>query len=163
MGHPDEAISILRDMIPAARRGFGPNHDFTIRLDWRLGEALVKNSYRDRPEGLAVLRDASQRAQRILGPAHPVSRHIEEDLQNARELPRFSPGTRVECKYEGRFCKGTVVGNYYREPDFEPDYFAPYQVQLDDADGGDLIWMPDDDDEYVRAAASESSDGPVDA
>ena len=47
------------------------------------------------------------------------------------------------------------MGNYYREPDFEPDYFAPYQVQLDDADGGDLIWMPQDDDEYVRAATSD--------
>jgi len=72
--------------------------------------------------------------------------------EDARELPRFPPGFRVECLYEGRFCKGTVVGNYYREPDFEPDYFAPYQVQLDDADGGDLIWMPEDDDESVRAA-----------
>ena len=79
----------------------------------------------------------------------------ERSLQDARELPRFPPGFRVECLYEGRFCKGTVVGNYYREPDFEPDYFAPYQVQLDDADGGDLIWMPQDDDEYVRAVASE--------
>ena len=78
---------------------------------------------------------------------------LEEDLQIARELPRFPPGTRVECKYEGRFCKGTVVGNYYREPDFEPDYFAPYQVQLDDADGGDLIYINYDHDESIRAAA----------
>ena len=64
----------------------------------------------------------------------------------------------VASEYEGRFCKGTVVGNHYHECSFEPDFFAPYQVQLDDDEGGDLIFMPEDDDEYVRAAASESSD-----
>ena len=83
---------------------------------------------------------------------HPVSRHIEEDLRDARELPRFPPGTRVECKYDGKFLKGTVVGNHYREPHFEPGYWAPYQIQLDDDEPGDMIYINYDRDESIRAA-----------
>ena len=123
-----------------------------LRLNWRFGEALVKNSYHDRPEGLAVLRDTIERSHRVLGPAHPVTCWVEESLEEALALPRFPPGTRVECNYQGRFCKGIVVCNHYREDDFEPGFFAPYQVQLDDDEGGDLIYARSDRDGQIRIA-----------
>ena len=66
--------------------------------------------------------------------------------------PRYGPGTPVECLLDGEFCRGIVVGNHYREPDFEPGYYAPYQIQLDDDEPGDMIFINYDSDETIRVA-----------
>ena len=44
---------------------------------------------------------------------------------------------------------GTIVGHHYREPSWTPCRRAPYQVRLD-AEGGPLIYVPQDIDECVR-------------
>ena len=69
---------------------------------------------------------------------------------------------------EGTFLKGTVVNHHYREPHWESGLFAPYQVKLDKGSHGvvpendvGLIYASEDNDSFIRAAASESNDEPV--
>lgn len=67
---------------------------------------------------------------------------------------RFDVGYRVECNC-GDWKAGTIVKCWYREQSWEPNSWAPYQVQLDD---GQLIFAPIDDDNVVRAAGPDSAD-----
>ena len=75
---------------------------------------------------------------------------IQRRIISRRFAPssRASPvGTRVECKYQGRcYQKGRSWRNALPfEPDFEPDYFAPYRV--------DKVGLVSSDDEgliYAR-------------
>lgn len=70
---------------------------------------------------------------------------------------RFEVGARVECRQDppGRWDGGTVVGRYYREPEWPPGEFAPYQVQLDD---GPLIYAPVDSDDCIRPESASPTD-----
>ena len=78
---------------------------------------------------------------------------------------RFDVGARVECN-RGAWYHGTVVAHYYREVEWPPGQLAPYQVQLDD---GTLIYVPADEDGYIRvesgssdAALADESDAKLD-
>lgn len=79
---------------------------------------------------------------------------------------RFDVGAKVECNV-GTFVRGTVIALHYREPDWPPGRYAPYQVQLDD---GRLIYAPHDHDKLVRLcrvyplvnAAFASANGKID-
>ena len=63
----------------------------------------------------------------------------------------FPVGARVECLIsDDTWVPGRVIKLHYHESGFEPGYFAPYQIELDD---GKLIYAPDDDDECIRAAS----------
>ena len=46
------------------------------------------------------------------------------------------------------WASGTVVQLSYHEPNWPPDVFAPYQIQLDD---GRLIFAPHDIEQVIRA------------
>ncbi len=70
-------------------------------------------------------------------------------------MPRFKVGARVECLVEAKLLAGTVVRHHYRESDWEPDVFAPYQVKLDDLSIG-LIYARWDEDGCIRAAGADS-------
>lgn len=59
------------------------------------------------------------------------------------EKLRFSIGTRVVCHTEAGWEPGTVVDHWYTQEGFSPNFFAPYQVRLDDEDGT-LIYVPED-------------------
>ena len=79
---------------------------------------------------------------------------------------RFNINAKVECNV-GTFVRGTVVALHYREPDWPPGRYAPYQVQLDD---GRLIYAPHDHDKLIRLcrvyplvnAAFASANGKID-
>ena len=62
---------------------------------------------------------------------------------------RFAVGARVECARGDTWAPGRVIKLHYHEAGFEPGFFAPYQIELDD---GGLIYAPDDDDNCIREA-----------
>eukprot|EP01062_Namystynia_karyoxenos_P000277 TRINITY_DN10087_c0_g1_i1.p1 TRINITY_DN10087_c0_g1~~TRINITY_DN10087_c0_g1_i1.p1 ORF type:complete len:572 (+),score=182.14 TRINITY_DN10087_c0_g1_i1:89-1717(+) len=65
---------------------------------------------------------------------------------------RFTIGDRVSCNVGKGWRSGVVVALDYREPDWPPGKVAPYQVELDERHGGDLIYAPADSPHLVRSA-----------
>ena len=65
---------------------------------------------------------------------------------------RFKVGSRVKCGVdEGRWASGTVIQLWYTEEGFAQDFYAPYQVELDE---GRLIFAPEDSDRCIRREAA---------
>ncbi|KAG8463455.1 hypothetical protein KFE25_004966 [Diacronema lutheri] len=62
---------------------------------------------------------------------------------------RFELGDRVECRVGAtKWAAGVVIKQWYREPGWPTDHFAPYQIQLDN---GKKIFAPKDDVQVIRA------------
>ena len=172
VGRCEEVPPLLRSISLIAKEKYGPEHDLTIRIMWKLGLALAKSIDGDEAdEGRALLFDMRQIARRVLGTAHPMTHNVQGDLYRVLPVPRFAVGTRVECRVrDAKYHKGTVVALHYRservfEENYERGYFAPYQVQLDSeghglVSGNDegLIYAPDDHDRIIRAVASDADD-----
>ena len=112
----------------------------------------------DLREAVTTLEEIEPTARRVLGGAHPGTRGIENELQEARqvlhcrETPlRFKVGSRVQCCVdEDRWASGTVIKLWYTEDSFAQGFYAPYQVELDE---GRLVFAPDDSDGCVRREA----------
>ena len=64
---------------------------------------------------------------------------------------RFKVGDEVMANRRGDWCRGTIVARPYREPEFGPEFLAPYQIELHDRDRT-LIYTPVDDDECIKEA-----------
>ena len=86
-----EAKSLMRKMMPVARRVLGEGHRLTLRMRWNYGEALHKDddaTLDDLREAVATLEDATRIARRVLGGAHPITMGMEYELQEARAALR---------------------------------------------------------------------------
>jgi len=71
-----------------------------------------------------------------------------------RTTLRFPVRTIVECFLgeDHGWVEGTVVAHYHREPSWDPIKWVPYQIKLEDGQGGTaLIFAPVDNDSCVRA------------
>ena len=156
--------------MPVGRRVLGDSNDLQLGMRQNYAAAL----YRDPGATLDELHEAARTfeelaptARRVFGGGHPFTEGIERDLRNARAalgaheiratlpVPRFKVGARVECSVKEKFLEGTVVRHHYRESDWEPDVFAPYQVKLDGQSPG-LIYARWDEDDCIRAAGADS-------
>jgi len=73
----------------------------------------------------------------------------EENLKKKMKKLRYAIGDSVKCNIAKEWKKGKVVKLMYRDESMPPGMVAPYQVQLD---GGDLIYVPADDDDCVKRA-----------
>ena len=83
----EEVKSLLRRVMPAARRAFGETHELMLKM--RLGYAMAL--YRDPSatlgdlrEAVTTLEDTERTARRVLGGAHPVTVDVECELRKAR-------------------------------------------------------------------------------
>ena len=86
-----EVKSLLRKMIPVARRALGESHELTLRMRWCYAIALYQDpaaTLNDVREAVTTLEDGERIARRVLGGAHPVVSKMEASLQNARAALR---------------------------------------------------------------------------
>ena len=87
-----EAKSLLRKVMPVARRVLGENDETTLRMRWNYGEALYKGAdsatLDDIREAETTLEDAGRAARRVLGGAHPTAVGIYCSLKFLREALR---------------------------------------------------------------------------
>ena len=95
----EEAGSLLRKMMPVARRVLGDCHDLTLSICSGYAETLYKDddaTLDDLREAVTTLEDATRTARRVLGGAHPDVLGIGNSLQEARAALRAretpSPG-----------------------------------------------------------------------
>ena len=78
----------------------------------------------------------------------------EENRKRRLDALRFTVGDAVECNVgRNKWAKGKVVKLRYRDESFPPGLFAPYQIQLDKSEGGDLIYAPCDEQDVIRASS----------
>ena len=75
----EEAKSLMRKMIPVARRVLGHDNDLTLQMRLNYGRALCHDgaTLDHLREAVTTLEDAGRIARRVLGGAHPTTLAIE--------------------------------------------------------------------------------------
>ena len=92
--HFDEAKSVLREMLPVARRVLGENSVEALKMRSMHASALYKvaDTLDDLREAVNTFEETVPTTRRVLGGAHPLVRVVEEDLQKARAALRARGG-----------------------------------------------------------------------
>ena len=70
-----------------ARRILGESNEVTLKMRSSYAEALYRDdgaTFDDLREAVTTLEEAERTARRVLGGAHPITKGIEVELQNAR-------------------------------------------------------------------------------
>ena len=83
----EEAKSLLRKTIPAARRVLGEGHRLALKMRRAYAQSLYKDAAAtldDLREAVATLEDTVRIARQVLGGTHPTTAAIEDSLQKAR-------------------------------------------------------------------------------
>ena len=83
----EEARSVLRKMVPVARRVLGEGHGTTLGLRANYCQALYRGEIAtldDIREAVTILEDLAPFARRVLGGAYPLAMSIETTLRDAR-------------------------------------------------------------------------------
>ena len=84
-----ESRRLAREYLGRARRTLGDHHSVTIGTASRLAEALFRDSaspLEDLVEAEEILAGALKTAQRVHGPAHPMTRQLVDQLSDVRQL-----------------------------------------------------------------------------
>ena len=85
----EEARSLLRKIVPVARRVLGEPHEYTLRMRWCYGQALYKDPAATLDalrEAVTTLEETARTSRRVLGGAHPITTGIEGDLRKVRAI-----------------------------------------------------------------------------
>ena len=85
----EEAKSLLRKVMPVARRVLGEGNETSIRMRLCYAKALVLDDSTmvdDLCEAVTTLEDAERIARRVLGGAHPLTTGIDHELQASRAV-----------------------------------------------------------------------------
>ena len=79
----EEAKELLRKNIPVAQRVLGNDHDVTLSIREDLCRATLsgQSSAEEKREALQMLEDTVAVMRRVLGPAHPDTRHAHTELK----------------------------------------------------------------------------------
>ena len=87
----EEARSLLRRTVPVAQRVRGENDALTLSMRSNYARALCYDpaaTLGDLREAVTTLEEIEQIARRVLGSDHPITKAIEQSLQNARAALR---------------------------------------------------------------------------
>ena len=87
----EEAKSLIRKVLPVARRVFGENDKITLRMRWYHAQTLYGDdgaTLDDLREAVATLEDAGRIARRVFGGMYPLTSDIERSLLNGRAALR---------------------------------------------------------------------------
>ena len=87
----EEAKSVLRKMMPVARRVLGENHHLTVNMRCGYAKALYEDTdatLDDLREAVTTLEEIERIARRVLGGAHPLTEWIELHLRKSRAALR---------------------------------------------------------------------------
>ena len=83
----EETKSLLRRMMPVARRVLGESDSLTLRMRWAYARALFLDgdaTLDDLNQAVTTLEEIYGAARRVFGGAHPLTGGIEKPLQRAR-------------------------------------------------------------------------------
>ena len=89
--HFGEAKSLLRRLIPVARRVLRESNTITLRMRKVYAHALYKDAdatLDDLREAVTTLKDTERSARRVLGGSHPLTMAFELDLKDTRAALR---------------------------------------------------------------------------
>ena len=104
--HFDEAKSLLRKTMPAARRVLGKGHMTTLKMRKIYAKALYNDTsvtLDDLREAVTTLEDLERTTRRMLGGEHPFTLNTEGNLRNARAALRArETGKKVIAARGGR-------------------------------------------------------------
>ena len=87
----EEAQSLLRKIMPVARRVCGEHNIIAIRMRMNYGQVLYFNNgatLDDLREAVTTLEETERTARRIMGGAHPLVARIQHHLRKARAALR---------------------------------------------------------------------------
>ena len=91
LGRIEEAKSVLRKMIPVARRVLGEGVEITISIRSLYAQALCRDpdaTLDDLREAVTRFEDTERIVRRVFGGAHPTTVGIERDLRKSRAALR---------------------------------------------------------------------------
>ena len=89
--HFKDAKSLMRKVLPVARRVLGEGNDLMIRMSRTYAMALYDDedaSLDDVREAVTTLEETERTARRVMGGAHPLTVDIEDELRDARAALR---------------------------------------------------------------------------
>ena len=87
----EEAKSVLRKMIPVARRFLGESNEHTLKMSWNYAAALYNDegaTLDDLREAVTTLEDTARTVRRVFGGEHTSTKGTESGLRNARAVLR---------------------------------------------------------------------------
>ena len=85
----EETKSLVRKIIPVARRVLGEGHRLTLTMQWIYAMALYQDdgaTHDDLRESVETLESVAKSWKRVFGPSHPDTMKVQGALSEARDL-----------------------------------------------------------------------------